>query len=945
MAIQDIEPDIAIGVKHANVPGKDEKSREAAKKDAANLQLLLETLEKFGFRAQVRAGADRANQLLVFVKIRSSVYQELVKKDLLRNFEFGLTDDDSGTYNKQRLIYEYLCSPKNLGGVGITPGASEWKFVESITSLDAYLTDSNVPEAAKKELWQPSFSTAKFKNLYGPGVALYFDFVRFYTVALAGLAVFGIIGFLKKKNYSIAFSFINMIWGAGVLVLWRRRTKFLANTWGVQNSLELERFRSELASESGQANESKQRVDASKKRFIKQLLFVPVALAFGGVLLTVQGLCFVLEIFILEIYDGPGKSVLTLTPTILLSTFVPVFTIVYNAITARFIDWERHDSNLTRSQSFAIKSFLLNIMTGYVPLLISAFIYLPFAHLLQPNLVYIKRAIAGRVRSDRYAYQYLTNIKSEDSFEINQQRLDSQYFYFIVTNQVIGSVLKFGLPLILTPILNFVQKLLSGSKAKVDVEEDSQEKSWLDEVRRASSLPEYSIDDSFRDIALQFGYVTIFGSIWTLAPLICIIFNILTFKLEEWRLASGLFFKPVVARKIDTIYPWDIAFFFLAWLGSIVSPLVASFYRHGAKPPKKFGLFGFDKASVNVGSTVGLVTVLLLSEHLFFLLCFLGNKVSDLFKSDKEIENDDFQNTINLKKQQYSSREIPNIVAPDDSAWKSFTASSALLQAKNLNVHETVESEAKNRNFEEPAGVLSGVSRAPESEGSSKMTNKKDLLEKKRRELKELEDRKRKELESRAEKGDRIVETVNQEGERASAIMDDNSHVPTTGHDYEKDIDKNVLAGALGAAATGAAGAGAADALKDFNTDNIASSPSDPSAAKNREYIPLEDAKKQLKDPNLSDHTAAPVDSSAGANVAPASGDVKDTENGVPESTGTNSADSNIADADTSVQESGYDHEKGVNEPSDKSTTESTVDEHGKKSKRKRSLKQLLKRT
>ena len=53
MAIQDIEPDIAIGVKHANVPGKDEKSREAAKKDAANLQLLLETLEKFGFRAQV----------------------------------------------------------------------------------------------------------------------------------------------------------------------------------------------------------------------------------------------------------------------------------------------------------------------------------------------------------------------------------------------------------------------------------------------------------------------------------------------------------------------------------------------------------------------------------------------------------------------------------------------------------------------------------------------------------------------------------------------------------------------------------------------------------------------------------------------------------------------------------------------------------------------------
>lgn len=795
MSLQSLAPDFAIGILHRNVPAEDEKAKQAAAKDESNLEKLFKTLEEFGFKFQVRAGADKETQLLVFVKINSKVYEELVKKDLLRNFEFGLTDDNSAPYNKQRLIYEYLTNQQSLGGVGITPGSGEWKFVTSITSLDGYLVDSKIPELAKKELLQPTFSTAETRTRYGPSVALFFNFVRFYTVALAGLSVFGIIGFLKSKNYSIAYSFINLIWGAVVLVLWRRRAKFLAYSWGVQNSLELERFCADIAGEKGVAHDSKQRADLDKARFVKQLAFLPVAAGLGFVLLMVQGLCFVLEIFILEIYDGPGKMFLTLTPTILLSTFVPVFTIIYNMVTEKFIAWELHNSHLTRSQSFAIKSFLLNIMTGYVPLLISAFIYLPFAHLLQPNLVYIKRAISGRIRADRYAYLYLTNIKSLDNFQINQSRLDSQYFYFIVTNQVIGSVLKFGLPLVITPILNFVMKIVKGKKAPVDVKEDPEEKAYLERVRRAAALPDHSVDDSFRDIALQFGYVAIFGSIWTLAPVICLLFNVLTFKMEQWRLASGLYFKPVVARRTDTIYPWDVAFFFLAWLGSIVSPLVASFYRHGAKPPKKFGLFGFDKASVNVGSTVGLVTVLLLSEHLFFVLYFVGGKLSDLFKSAPEIENDNFQNTLILKREQFSSEKLPEIATPDDSAWGSYDSSAALSQVKSLQFYEPTPEEIEKIDLSSRAvGSLTGVSTTPASEGDSSIENKKRILEQKRQELARLQKEKEEQLRARMNEGDSIINVKNSEGQTHSAIMDDNTHVPSTGVDFEKDIDAEALA-------------------------------------------------------------------------------------------------------------------------------------------------------
>lgn len=1016
MSLQSLEPDFAIGIQRHNLPAKDEKARQAASNDDSNLQLLFNTLEKFGFKAQVRTGSDAGTQLIVFVKIVSKVYEDLVKKDLLRNFEFGLTDDDAASYNKQRLIYEYLTSLEALGGVGITPGIGQWKFVESITSLEGYLADTTLSEQAKTELFQPSFLTAKFKELYGPGVALYFDFVRFYTVALAGLSVFGIIGYLKSKNYSIAFSFINLIWGAGLLVLWRRRAKFLSNTWGVQGALDLERFRSELAGASGDLQDTKHRSETDKARFVKQLLFVPVALAFGAILLAAQGGCFVLEIFIAEIYDGPGKSVLTLTPTILLSVFVPVFTIVYSLATQKFIDWENHQSNLTRSQSFAIKSFLLSIMTGYVPLLISAFIYLPFAHLLQPNLIYIKRAISGRIRSDRYAYLYLTNIKSEDSFQINQGRLDSQYFYFIVTNQVIGSVLKFGLPLILTPAIEFVKKIIGGNKGKVEAEENPEEKPYLERVRRAVALPEYSVDDSFRDIALQFGYVTIFGSIWTLAPLVCIFFNVLTFKLEEWRLSSGKYFKPVVARKIDTIYPWNVAFFFLAWLGSIVSPLVASFYRHGAKPPKNFGSFGFDKASVNVGSTVGLVTVLLFSEHLFFVLYFIGGKLSDLFKSETEIENDNFQNTLILRRQQFSQQKLPEIASPDDSAWSSYAPSGALQQVKSLQLHEVEpqneKSQTEKSQVDAPTqsedqgqsksigetiaavGALTGISRLVASDGDSSVTNKKELLEKKRLELERLQQEKRKELEERAEKGDSIIDTVNTRGESANAIIDDNSHVPTSGEDYEKHIDTDAAAarsqeaqGKLSSAAPAAAGAaggaavagGAAAASLKGSLDKpksneslgglplvVNASPSnDPKAALNREHIlqksaerlgvagkegtvaPVAERAEETKLPvatvkdeeNGEDTEAAEAATGAGAGAGAATGESSSEAPAAEEKTPTSKQTNNTEGEKTSSQNT-----SSKKSTDTRATDNSSVDENGKKSSRKKSLKNLLKR-
>ena len=167
----------------------------------------------------------------------------------------------------------------------------------------------------------------------------------------------------------------------------------LVNVWGVQNSHLIEEHNSELAKVNERYEEKSTYFHANNTngfRFLKQLAFIPIALVFVGVLISYQLSCFCIEIFLTDIYDGPGKSLLTLLPTVLISVFVPILTIVYNAVTDIIVKWENHDNQYSKNNSILVKTFVLNFLTGYVPLIITSFIYLPFAHLVQPHLVILK---------------------------------------------------------------------------------------------------------------------------------------------------------------------------------------------------------------------------------------------------------------------------------------------------------------------------------------------------------------------------------------------------------------------------------------------------------------------------------------------------------------------------------------------------------------------------
>lgn len=697
-------------------------------------------------KTTTRPGSDPETQALLFVGLTSELLADLVEKDKIKNYEFGVTGSNNTPTERLRIVYSFLTNPKKCGGVGITPGKGEWSGITSIMPISGFLKDSTLVSAAKKNVLSAKFDTSAFRRIYGTEVALYFEFSKYYVASLAILSVFGIIANLRSKNYSLTFAFVNVIWGTLFNILWKRRERYVVNFWGTQNAHKVEEYDAEVTNLNASFNGKssvKQRNRREGVRFAKKVAFVPVALTFVAVLVTYQLSCFVLEIFLSEIYDGPGKSLLTLVPTVLVSVFVPILTLIYNIVVDKFLIWESHDNSYDRNDSFVLKTFVLNFLTGYVPLLITSFVYLPFAHLISPNLPHIQETIAQNINSSRYVYKYLIKLKSQEDFVMNQERLNGQFFFFIVTNQVIQLLLKYVLPLILSPVIKFVTKMIKG-KEKEPVNTDSaQEKPWLETVRATLELPAYSVTDDFRGLAMQYGYLMLYGPVWTLAPLISLVFNLITFKLDELKLANGKYFRPSVPKRVDSIHPWDIAFLALTWIGSIVSPLVTSFYRHGTQPPKPLGQFALDKASINVSSGVILILTFFASEHLFFAVYFFGTKLSNMLKSEKEVANDPVDDDLKLRRDKYFSEN------------KSFGYSEGG-KASDVPV-ETINKASK-----------SAFEKAVQHESQLKNRTKGTQAEQ--------EDSVRNDLSLKLEKGDKIIDIVDSKGQPSLAIIDNNEH-------------------------------------------------------------------------------------------------------------------------------------------------------------------------
>ncbi|KAI0972645.1 DUF590-domain-containing protein [Xylaria arbuscula] len=577
----------------------------------AGFRQLIEALTKVGLASEVRTGDD--SSVLVFVKVASDdylvsqLYRERVQdwlfsvrasapeKDIAKEFE----NDPITEAERLRLVYLLITKPKNDGGAGITPKAGRWKQVTSIFPLhDDAFNSSWIKEWSTKYFLNDK-DLDRIRDKFGESVAFYFAFMQSYFAFLLFPAAFGSAAWLILGRYSWLYSIVNSLWSVVFFEWWTKKEVDLAVQWGVRNVSRIQHPRAKFQWD----YEAPDPVTGEPvkyyppvKRLKTQVLQVPFAIACVLALGALYIFCFGIEIFLTQVYDGPFKSYLTFTPTVILSSILPVLTAILTKFAEDLTERENYPTNDAHEAALITKIFVINFITSYTPLFLSAFIYMPFGNLMIPYLQIF--ATTARKLTDEKS----VNIQE---FHINPDRLKSQMVYFAVTAQLVNVALEFVIPYLKRVVLGKVQAKHFGQQKKLS-QDLPEEHEFLQRVREEAKLAVYDVAVDYREMVVQFGFLSLFSSIWPLTPLSFLINNWVELRSDAIKIAMTSQ-RPIPWRS-DSIGPWLNALGFLSWVGTLVSSAIVFLFSGDTEGP------GGDPSNVNV---VGLLLTLLFSEYLY----------------------------------------------------------------------------------------------------------------------------------------------------------------------------------------------------------------------------------------------------------------------------------------------------------------------------------------
>ncbi|KAK3391065.1 calcium-activated chloride channel-domain-containing protein [Podospora didyma] len=602
---------------HYKIPTTD-----AGEAEAAFIELV-KAVADVGFATEVRNGGK--SSLLVFVKIASDkllttqVYKYRIQdwlygvrasapnQDLTKYFE----DEPVSEAERLRLAYLLITKPKNEGGAGITPKVGHWKYVASIFPLHDHDFNRQWIKQWSTKYYLDNDDITEIRDRFGERVAFYFAFLQSYFAFLLFPAAFGLGAWLLLGQFSWFYALVNCLWSVIFFEHWKMKEVDLAVQWGVRgvSKIQLPRpqFHFEREAEDPVTGEIV-KVYSPMKRLARQLLTVPFALAcfvvLGGLIVS----CFAIEIFITEVYNGPFKQYLTFLPTILLTVFMPTLQTLLTKLAERLTEIENYETVDGHQASLVEKIFVLNFITSYSPIFLTAFIYVPFGKILVPYLNVFQVT----------AQKFTTEGKPlpTKSWEINPDRLTKQVIYFTVTAQIVNFVTEVIVPYAKRKLFKAVEEVqaeMSAEKqSELHVRDVPEEHEFLKRVRDEAELDVYDVTVDYREMVIQFGYLSLFSVVWPLTACSFLINNWVEARSDAMKIAISS--QRPIPWRADSIGPWLNSLGFLSWLGSVTSAAIVFLFNKSKHGP--------DGSPWDISGWALLLSILV-AEHVYLVVQLL----------------------------------------------------------------------------------------------------------------------------------------------------------------------------------------------------------------------------------------------------------------------------------------------------------------------------------
>lgn len=268
-------------------------------------------------------------------------------------------------------------------------------------------------------------------------------------------------------------------------------------------------------------------------------------------------------------------------------------------------DYENWETTDAYNSAMTQKIFVLNFITSYLPIFLTAFIYVPFGSLLVPYLDVFQLTARPFAENEKQ----LATPKA--GFVINPARLRKQVIYFAVTAQVVNFALETIVPYIKRRGFHKYQEIkteraVKKGGAKPNANDITEEADFLSRVRNEAELDVYDVATDLREMVVQFGYLSLFSVVWPLTAVSFLVNNWVELRSDAVKICVEMQ-RPTPFRA-DSIGPWLDSLGFLTWMGSISSAaLVYLFSNDGLGP---------DGTPADIKGWALLLTIFF-SEHIY----------------------------------------------------------------------------------------------------------------------------------------------------------------------------------------------------------------------------------------------------------------------------------------------------------------------------------------
>jgi anoctamin-10 len=516
-------------------------------------------------------------------------------------------------------VYHLINWRKELGGAGITPESDQWKNVSAMFPLHNLAANRVLLTHLSTRMFLTVDDLDQIRDLWGAKTAFYFAFIQTYFRSLFFPCAAGVFAWAFLPKYSLFFALVIGVWCTVFLEYWKIKQMDLALRWNVRGVGDLKlnrpqfRYEKEIVDSVGRIRH----IYPRWKRIVRQLVVIPFVLVSTLLLGLLITLVFVIETYISEAYEGPYKFYLVSSPTsrngsvastdifkeymptVSLAVFLPYATNMLENIATAMTEFENHRTADHHEMSLTQKVFVLNSITNYLPILLTAFVYVPFGDRIIPVLQHTINTALGKTE------------KRPQMFIADPDRLRNEVITLTLTGQISGAFEELALPWLKTQAKQWWRDR-QATKVRGDsalhnqlMADDPYEARFLKRARKQALRPDYNVQEDIAEMVIQFGFLALFSPVWPLVPIGFLINNWIELRSDFLKICVE-YQRPAPARS-DGIGPWVASLECLTWLGSLSSAAIVHI----------FGSQQLLRDRLGLGIWTSLPITILFSEHIF----------------------------------------------------------------------------------------------------------------------------------------------------------------------------------------------------------------------------------------------------------------------------------------------------------------------------------------